>query len=84
MSDDDELFHQIMQTRYDFATAVMACHKSGCNDDALLDRMSECERAYLDAVITRLSPAIAAAFARRERSILQLLKLAAIPPEGNA
>ena len=84
MSGDDELFHQIMQTRYDFAAAVMACHKTGFNDDDILDRMGECERAYIEVVIMHASPGFVAALARQERGIDQLRKLAAIPPEGTA
>ena len=85
MSDDDEeLFLQIMKTRYDFAAAVMAYHKSGGDDDAPFDRMNECERAYLHFIITQVSPDLAAALARHERDIDQLQKLAAMPPEGKA
>ena len=81
---NDELLHQIMQTRYDFAAAVMAYHKSGCDDDALLRRVGENERAYLDAVIADVVPDIAAAVARWERDKDRMLNLLATPPEGNA
>ena len=81
---NDELLHQLMKARYDFAAAVKAYHKSGCDDDALLDWMSECERAYLDTKISHAAPGLTAAFARLEREIDQLRKLAAIPPEVEA
>ena len=71
MSNDEQL-HRLLKARYDFAAAVMAYHQAGCDDDALLDRMSECERAYLDTKISHAAPGLAAAFARRERNIDQL------------
>ncbi len=84
--DDKELVQQFMKTRYDFAAAVMAYHKPkpGGDDDALFDRMNECERAYLAFIITQVSPGVAAALTRHERDIDQLQKLAAMPPEGKA
>ena len=82
---DDEFIHQLMKARYDFAAAVMAFHEAGCDDDALLDRMSKCERAYLDIIITSASPGLVAALAGcQEQDIDQLRKLLAIPPEGEA
>ena len=81
---DDELIHQLMKARCDFAAAVMAFHKASCDDDALLDRMSKCERAYLDIIFTSAAPGLAAAIARNEQDIDQLRKLLAIPPEGEA
>ena len=81
---NNELVPRLLKARYDFAAAVIAYHKSGCKDHALLRRMGESERAYLDAVFTDVAPDIAAAFARRDRDIDQLRKLMAISPEGNA
>lgn len=82
--DDKELVQQFMKTRYDFAAAVMAYHKPSSDDDALFDRMNECERAYLAFIIKQVSPGFAAAFARHERDMDQLRKLVAMPPEGKA
>ena len=81
---NNELPHQLFKARYDFAAAVMAYHKSGCDDDALLHRMSECQRAYLDAVITDVAPDLAAALAGWDRDVDRMLNLLAIQPAGNA
>ena len=81
---NNELVPRLLKARYDFAAAVIAYHKSGCKDHALLRRMGESERAYLDAVFTDVAPDIAAAFARWERDKDRMLNLLATPPEGNA
>ena len=84
MTDDTELLARLLKARYDFAAAVIDHHKSGCDNDTLLDRMSDCERAYLDAMITYATPGLTAAFARQEWEIVQLRELLAMPVEGEA
>ena len=70
---DDGLFDQLMKARLHFARAVVAHHQAACNDDALLDRVSECERAYLDALLAGI-----------ERKMAQVLELRVTPAEGEA
>ena len=70
---DDELLDRIIDARRHFAHAVVAHHQSGCNDDALLDRVGECEIAYLDAVFTRA-----------ERKMAQIRELMETPAAGQA
>ena len=84
MTDDTELLNRLLKARYDFAAAVMEHHKAGCDDDALLDQMSDSERAYLDAMITFATPGLIAAFAQRERDIIRLRELLAVPVGGEA
>ena len=70
---DDKLSDRFMEARLHFAHAVVAHHQTGCNDNALLDRMGECEYAYLDALFTNV-----------ERKMTQGLELLVMPVEGEA
>ena len=70
---DDELFHRLMEARRHFAHAVVAHHQAGGNDDALSDRVGECEYAYLDALFTYVM-----------RKMHPGLELLAMPVEGEA
>ena len=70
---DDELFDRLMKARLHFACAVVAHHQAGCNDDTLLDRVSECEHAYLDTLFTHI-----------ERKMTQGLELLTMPVAGEA
>ncbi len=70
---DDELLDRLIDARRHFARAVMAHHQAGCNDDALSDRVGECEYAYLDALFTHVM-----------RKMTPGLELLVMPVEGEA
>ena len=46
----DELREQFFRARLDYTKSVVDFHRCGCNDDAFLDRMSECELAFISAM----------------------------------
>ena len=69
----DELREQIFRARLDYAKSVVDFHRCGCNDDALLDRMSECELAFISAMFDSI-----------ETKAKQALQLFWEPVEGEA
>ncbi len=70
---DDELRERFFKARLDYAKSVVDFYRCGCNDDALLDRMSECELAFISAM-----------FATIETKAKQVVQLFWEPVEGEA